>query len=123
MRQETEWQLIDSSKPYFEKNTEHALLRIYIEGDGFKAEVHADGSHEHIRLNPNGVIIKKYVYGDIDDQISEDSSMPSVCVSEKEIRSIEEMESFIDEYVSNWDLIKIKERAEDYNKQRLMKRS
>ena len=122
MRQKTEWQLIDSSKPHYRKDTEYAHLCIYIVGDGFYAEVHADGSHERIRLSSDGALISKYVYGDRDDAGDQFLvGSPSVWEIDKEIRSIDEMKSFLEEYVS--DPIKLKERAEDYNKKCLMKRS
>jgi hypothetical protein len=117
MKQKTEWQIIDTpGNPYCMRDTDYAHLRIFKRGDGFCAEVHA-GSNERIELNQDGMWGSHYFYADMNKGVAEDSP-DTVWVTDKEIRSIEEMKSFLEQYVSNWDANTIKERAEDYNKRR-----
>ena len=123
MMQKTEWLIIDSpGNPYCMRDTEYANLRIYKTKTGFHAVVHA-GSYECIKLNSDGKWESRYIYHGMAETkdgtsgyngYSGLSSTPVVI--EKEIRSIKEMKSFLDEYVNNLDPIKLKERADDYNK-------
>ena len=119
MQKKDGWIIIDEpGNPYCLKDTTYAQLRIFKFGDGFYGEVHG-GSYERIRLNANGKWESHYFYSihRKEGGFSGGSTTFPVWVSDKEIRSIDEMKSFLEGYVQNWNPDTIKERKEDYEKQ------